>query len=135
VSRRFARARTRDVVIAHGDAHPGNVLWSRGRITGVTDWHHAGLFPRGHEVAYARADIAVLVGPRAADDFLDVYEDVAGVRVQDLAIWDLRQGLAAMRWSPLWVFAYRQQGASLTAATARGRAGAFVRRALQRAAA
>ena len=132
VTRRFTRARTRDVVVAHGDAHPGNVLWSRGRISGVTDWHHAGMLPRGHEVAYARADIAVLVGLRAADDYLDAYERIAGVRVRDLAVWDLRQGLAAMRWSPLWTFAYRQQGATLTVATARRRASAFVRRVLAR---
>lgn len=130
IARRFGRARTRDVVVAHGDAHPGNVLWSHGRITGVTDWHHAGMLPRGHEVAYARADIAVLVGLRAADDYLDAYEHAAGVRVRDLAMWDLRQGLAAMRWSPLWALAYRQQGATLPAATVRRRAAGFVRRVL-----
>jgi aminoglycoside phosphotransferase (APT) family kinase protein len=130
VGRRFARARTRDVVVGHGDAHPGNVLWLRGRISGVTDWHHCGRFPRGHEVAYARADIAVLVGPRAADDYLEAYERAANVRVSDLAVWDLRQGLAALRWSPLWALAYREQGSSLTAATARRRATAFVKRVL-----
>jgi aminoglycoside phosphotransferase (APT) family kinase protein len=130
VSRRFARAQTRDIVVAHGDAHPGNVLWSRGRISGVTDWHHAGMFPRGHEVAYTRADIAVLVGLRAADAYLTAYERVADVRVKDLAMWDLRQGVAAVRWSPLWAFAYRQQGATLTASTARRRAIAFVKHVL-----
>jgi aminoglycoside phosphotransferase (APT) family kinase protein len=130
VSRRIARARSRDVVVAHGDAHPGNVLWSRGRISGVTDWHHAALFPRGHEVAYARADIAVLVGPQAADDYLEAYERASGVRVQDLSAWDLRQGLAGLRWCPLWALAYREQGATLTTATARRRAASFVKRVL-----
>jgi aminoglycoside phosphotransferase len=130
VRRRFARAVTRDLVVAHGDAHPGNVLWSRGRISGVTDWHHAGVFPRGHEAAYARADIAVLVGPRAADRYLDAYESAADVRVRDLPVWDLRQGLAALKWHPLWAIAYREQGATLTNATARRRAAAFVRRVL-----
>ena len=130
VGRRFARARTRDLVIGHGDAHPGNVLWSRGRISGVTDWHHAGLFPRGHEVAYARADIAVLVGPRAADHYLEAYERLAGVRVLDLAVWDLRQGIAALRWCPLWALAYREQGSSLKTQTARRRAIVFVKRVL-----
>jgi aminoglycoside phosphotransferase (APT) family kinase protein len=130
VSRRFSRARTRDLVIGHGDAHPGNVLWSRGRISGVTDWHHVGLMPRGHEVAYARADIAVLVGPQAADDYLEAYERMADVRVRDLPMWDLRQGLGAIRWCPLWALAYREQGADLTATTARRRATAFVKRVL-----
>ncbi len=130
IARRFARARANDLVIGHGDAHPGNVLWTRGRISGVTDWHHAGVFPRGHEAAYARADIAVLVGPRAADDYLERYERATGVRIRDLAVWDLRQGLAALRWCPLWVLAYREQGSSLTTATARRRADAFVKRVL-----
>lgn len=126
VARTFARAARTDLVVAHGDPHPGNVLWSRGRISGVTDWRFAGMYPRGHEVAYARADIAVLVGQRAADAYLEAYEREAGVRVRDLALWDLRQGLAAMRWGPLWAFAYRQQGAALTRATARRRARSFV---------
>lgn len=132
VSRRFARARDRDLVVAHGDAHPGNVLWSRGRISGVTDWHHAAMFPRGHEVAYARADIAVLIGVRAADAYLEIYERTTGVRVQDMAVWDLRQGLAAMRWHPLWAMAYREQGSTLTNATARRRARTFLQRVLAR---
>lgn len=130
VRRRIARARIRDVVVAHGDAHPGNMLWRRGRVSGVTDWAYAGMLPRGHEVAYARTDIAVLLGPRAADDYLVAYEHHSGVRVRDLAVWDLRQGLGALRWSPLWALAYREQGAALTAATAKRRATAFVKRVL-----
>jgi len=132
ITRRFARARKKDLVIGHGDAHPGNVLWLKGRISGVTDWHHAGVYPRGHEAAYSRADIAVLTGPRIADRYLDAYEDAIGFRVPDLPMWDLRQGLAGMRWSPLWALAYREQGATLTAAIARRRAESFTKRVLTR---
>lgn len=130
VERRFARAVRTDVVVAHGDPHPGNLLWSRRRISGVTDWRYAGMYPRGHEVAYARADIAVLAGLRAADAYLAAYEREAGVRVRDLTLWDLRQGLAGLRWGPLWALAYRQQGAALTGVTARRRARSFLDRTL-----
>jgi aminoglycoside phosphotransferase (APT) family kinase protein len=118
--------------VAHGDAHPGNLLWQRGRITGITDWQGAHLFPRGREVAYTRTDTAVLLGPRAADAYLEVYEHHLGRPVRDIQIWDLIQGLNAMHWSPLWAFAYREQGSSLTDELARRHAVAFVRRALKR---
>lgn len=38
-------------VFAHGDFHPGNVLWHRGRISGVVDWSAARLDARWSEVA------------------------------------------------------------------------------------
>ena len=132
IARRLAKAATRDVVVGHGDAHPGNVLWARGRISGVVDWSHGGVLPRGHEVAYARADIAVLAGPSVADRYLAVYERTSGTTVPDLAVWDLRQGIAAVRWNAVWAHAYREQGAELTTATARRRARSFFRGALSR---
>jgi aminoglycoside phosphotransferase len=131
IDKRFDRARESDLVVGHGDAHPGNVLWSRGRISGVTDWHHLGIYPRGHEVAYSRADIAVLVGRRYADAYLDIYERTTGARVRDLQMWDLRQGLAALRFGPLWAIAYGEQGSALTPSLARRRALAFLRSVLK----
>jgi aminoglycoside phosphotransferase (APT) family kinase protein len=128
--RRAGRAIRREPVVAHGDSHPGNLLWSRGRITGVTDWRHARLAPRGHEVAYMRADIAVLLGARAADRYREAYERLLGGPVEDLAVWDLVCGLNALRWNVLWVEPYREQGADLTHERARRRALAFLRNAL-----
>jgi aminoglycoside phosphotransferase (APT) family kinase protein len=132
LSRRITRAGSRDVVVGHGDAHPGNMVWSRGRISGVTDWQHARLLPRGHEVAYMRADMAVLVGPRAADAFLAAYEGRIGSRVLDLHLWDIRQALGGVRWAWVWTVPYREQGAELTESVAKRRAAAFLRRAIAR---
>ena len=132
LSRRIKRAGARDLVIAHGDAHPGNLLWSRGRISGVTDWQHARLLPRAHEVAYMRADMSVLLGPRAADAFLAAYERRFGERVGDVGLWDIRQALGGVRWAWVWTHPYREQGAELTEPVAKRRAAAFLRRAIAR---
>jgi aminoglycoside phosphotransferase (APT) family kinase protein len=130
--RRVSRAVRRDVVVGHGDPHPGNLLWSRGRISGVADWQHVKLSARGYDVAYMRADIAVLLGMRAADGYRDAYERLLGRPVEDLRLWDVVCGLNALQWSVLWVRPYREQGAELTYERARRRAAAFVRRSLGR---
>src|SRR5207245_740388 len=76
--------------------HPGTRLWPRGRITGFTAWQDARLLPRGYEVAYMRADIAVLLGTRAADRYREAYERLLGEPVEDLAVWDLVCALNAL---------------------------------------
>jgi aminoglycoside phosphotransferase (APT) family kinase protein len=128
--RRVGRAISRKPVVAHGDSHPGNLLWTRGHITGVTDWQSAQLVPRGREVAYMRADIVILLGLRAAEMYGDAYERLLGGPVEDLAVWDLVCALDALHWSVLWVHPYREQGADLTHDRARRHALAFVRKSL-----
>jgi aminoglycoside phosphotransferase (APT) family kinase protein len=133
VRRRFRRASARHHVVGHGDPHPGNLLWSRGRISAVLDWQYAGVRSRGHEVAYMRADIAVLLGVAAAERYRRVYESLYGGPVPDLDLWDLVCGLDALRLSPDWVHPYREQGAPLTQQQARRHAVAFLRRATEKA--
>jgi aminoglycoside phosphotransferase (APT) family kinase protein len=118
-------------VVSHGDFHPGNLLWLRGRLSGVVDWSHARLAPRAFDVAYCRADLCVLVGPGAADRLRHHYERIWGGRVEDLPVFDLACGLAALRWSHLWVVTYGEQGRTdLTIPRVKGRAAALVRRSL-----
>jgi aminoglycoside phosphotransferase (APT) family kinase protein len=62
----------------HRDFHPGNVLWSRGRVSGVVDWANACAGPRGCDVATCRANLVDLAGGRVADDFLAAYESLTG---------------------------------------------------------
>ena len=50
--------RTSERVLTHGDFHPGNVLWHRGRISGVVDWSSARLDTRWYDLAYCRASVA-----------------------------------------------------------------------------
>lgn len=74
-------------VFIHRDFHPGNVLWSRGRPTGIVDWANACSGPWGCDVAHCRGNLIELSGPEAADRFLAAYEAVTG-RVYDL-VWEI----------------------------------------------
>jgi len=62
----------------HRDFHPGNVLWSRGSVTGIVDWANACRGPWGCDVAHCRANLIGLSGLEAADRFLVAYEAVTG---------------------------------------------------------
>ncbi|HVE75938.1 MAG TPA: aminoglycoside phosphotransferase family protein, partial [Actinomycetota bacterium] len=78
VRRNLPEALKAERAIGHGDFHPGNLLWSREKLTGVVDWSAAGIGPRTHEVAYCRADLTVLMGAGAAEDFRRIYEQISG---------------------------------------------------------
>ena len=118
-------------VFTHGDLHPGNMLWSKSGLTGLVDWFCLNHYLE-REVVYCRTELAVLFGAREADRFLDVFERVAGKRTEHMPVWDLMQGLTAMRWVTGWSYAYRQQGrADLTDDIAKRRARAVVERALR----
>jgi Ser/Thr protein kinase RdoA (MazF antagonist) len=62
----------------HRDYHPGNVLWSRQRVTGVVDWSAACRGPIGCDLAHCRANLRDLAGPHAADEFLAAYRSITG---------------------------------------------------------
>ena len=71
----------------HRDFHPGNVLWLRGRVSGIVDWPNACRGPWGCDIAHCRANLIWLSGPDAADEFLAAYEARTG-RTYD-RYWDL----------------------------------------------
>jgi len=62
----------------HRDFHPGNVLWTRGRVTGVVDWANACRGPWGCDIAHCRANLTGLSGLGDADRFLAAYESITG---------------------------------------------------------
>jgi aminoglycoside phosphotransferase (APT) family kinase protein len=64
--------------LTHRDFHPGNVLWSRSRATGIVDWANACRGPWGCDVAHCRWNLINLSGFDAADRFLAAYERVTG---------------------------------------------------------
>ena len=41
----------------HRDFHPGNVLWQRGRLTGLVDWQHACVGPPVVDVGHLRLNL------------------------------------------------------------------------------
>lgn len=84
----------------HRDFHPGNVLWSRRRLSGVVDWANACRGPRGCDVAACRANLIELGGAGAADRFVAAYEAVTGTRHDPY--WDLASILESVpsSWTP-----------------------------------
>ena len=76
-------------VFTHGDFNPSNVLWHRGRISGVVDWSAARLDARWSELAYCRGAVCLLLGPDVADRLADAYSDIVGHASEELAVYDL----------------------------------------------
>ena len=72
----------------HRDYHPGNVLWSRNRLTGVVDWTNASFGPPGIDAGHCRRNLAQLYGVEVADRFLDIYRTVAGQSYEHHPYWD-----------------------------------------------
>lgn len=111
-------------VVTHSDFHPGNLLWARGRLSGIVDWSAAKVGSRAWDVAYCRTDLAVLLGGDAPGRFLAE----CGGELPHMRAFSLMCGLNALRWGHLWTMAYNEQGAThLTPAVVKRRAAAFVR--------
>lgn len=64
--------------LCHRDFHPGNVLWSRGKLTGIVDWANGCRGPWGADIAHCRENLIVLSGWDAADTFQTSYERATG---------------------------------------------------------
>lgn len=80
---------TSERVLTHGDFHPANVLWQRGRISGVVDWSTARLDSRWYDLAYCRASVCLRLGPDIADRLADAYTDIVGDSSDEVAVYDL----------------------------------------------
>jgi aminoglycoside phosphotransferase (APT) family kinase protein len=79
---RGPRPRSRPCFI-HRDYHPANVLWSRGRLSGVIDWINASIGSPGIDLGHCRVNLVELYGMEAADRFLDAYLSLLGLRRED----------------------------------------------------
>lgn len=64
----------------HRDFHPGNVLWSRGALTGLVDWANSCVGPAGIDVATCRWNLQDWADEQAADAFVAAYEEITGRR-------------------------------------------------------
>ena len=90
-------------VFLHMDYWPGNILWRRGRISGLVDWDAASYGDPALDVAYFRMNMYLRGIKEAADIFLDCYESESGP-VENLGFWELacaaRPLPAPARWLP-----------------------------------
>lgn len=75
-------------VLTHSDYWSGNVVWREGMLVGVVDWSGAARGPRGYDVGWCRLDLFLLFDEQLADVFLAAYEDQAGHKIADIALWD-----------------------------------------------
>ncbi|HEY3611295.1 MAG TPA: aminoglycoside phosphotransferase family protein [Pseudonocardiaceae bacterium] len=66
-----------DHVFLHRDFHPGNVLWRRGRVSGLVDWQAASIGPAGVDVGHCRANL-LSYGTEVADSFTTLWERASG---------------------------------------------------------
>ena len=118
-------------VLMHGDFHPGNLVWSQGMLSGVVDWSGARLGSRWFDLAYCRADVALLFGMRGVRRLTEHYVAISGERPVDLPVFDLMCGLAARRLGATqWLPSFRHQGCTDTPRQFAARVTPFLRQAL-----
>ena len=68
-----------DLTFVHRDFHPGNMLWSRTRLTGIVDWKAACLGPASIDVGHCRLNM-LFYDALQADRLRDAWERVSGRR-------------------------------------------------------
>jgi aminoglycoside phosphotransferase (APT) family kinase protein len=88
-------------VFLHCDFLPVNLLWSRGRITGLTDWNSVHRGSRAIDVGHCRRYLAALYSPGWAERFRSLYESIAGMSVDPW--WDLFALLHYDDSGPKWI--------------------------------
>ena len=88
-------------VFLHGDLLPVNLLWSRGRITGLTDWNSIRRGPRAIDVGHCRRYLAALYSPEWSERLRSLYESIAGVTLDPW--WDLYALLHYDDSAPKWI--------------------------------
>ncbi|GAB3948812.1 hypothetical protein GCM10029976_080700 [Kribbella albertanoniae] len=76
-----------EAVFLHCDLLPVNLLWSRGKITGLTDWNSIHQGSRAIDVGHCRRYLAALYSPEWAEQLRSLYESIAGVTLDPW--WDL----------------------------------------------
>ena len=117
-----------DDALVHHDLHPGNTLWSRGRVSGIVDWPLAGRGFPAYDRAYLRLDVSIALGLDAGDRVA-----AAGAAVgipADHPAWDLVVGLRALPDPDLWVSSYLELGIPITVDEGRARLAAWFERAM-----
>jgi aminoglycoside phosphotransferase (APT) family kinase protein len=92
-------------IFLHRDFHPGNVLWRRGRVSGLVDWTHACRGAAAADVAHCRMNLAVLFGVDVADVFAERYGPV-----DDLAVYDVAALVGAAADGPPEVWRWHDAG-------------------------
>lgn len=81
----------------HSDYQHFNLLWRRGKLTGIVDWTSPGVGPPDVDPAHFRLNLAVLFSPDWSERFRLMYEAEAGATLDPW--FDLYR---LTGWSPSW---------------------------------
>lgn len=138
IRRVFADVRRRPLVgrlvLLHGDYWAGNVVWRGSHLHAVLDWDQAERGDAAYDVAYCRADLALMFGRPVADEFLAAYEDAAKTSLPAIGIWDLLAASRALPTAKAWLPGYLALGRNdLSESVLADRLHAFLSDALRRA--
>jgi aminoglycoside phosphotransferase (APT) family kinase protein len=118
-------------VLIHGDFHPGNVLFSRNRLSAVIDWPLAAAGQPGSDLGMCRLDAGLMLGLDVADRILAAYEAETGAPLPNRGWWDLFAASRADGALDSWTESYAGLGPKdLTVETVTERFDAFVAQAL-----
>lgn len=88
-------------VFLHGDFLPVNMLWSRGRITGLVDWNGIHRGSRAIDIGHCRRYLAALHSPEWSEQLRALYESIAGATLDPW--WDLYALLHHDEGQPKWI--------------------------------
>ena len=95
---------SRTPVLVHGDYQHFNLLWSRGRLTGIVDWSPPSTLPLDTDLGHCRLNLVILYGTEAADEFLRRYREVTGREIDPW--WDLFETVVFL---PSWASTIERQ--------------------------
>ena len=73
------KPRTQDLCFCHGDFHYANLLWNKGKISGILDWEMAGINIREYDVAWSlilRPGQKFMNTEREMKCFIEGYESI-----------------------------------------------------------
>jgi aminoglycoside phosphotransferase (APT) family kinase protein len=128
----FASVTWKPNVLIHNDFHPGNVLFSRNRLSAIVDWPLAAASQPASDVCFCRLDAGMMLGLEVADLILDAYEAETGEPLEDRGWWDLFAASRAETDLVVWTESYAGLGpADLTVDVVRARFDEFVARSLR----
>jgi aminoglycoside phosphotransferase (APT) family kinase protein len=80
----------------HRDYHPGNVLWARGRVSGLVDWVNASVGCPWADVGHCRLNLASELGQAAAERFLLLFRAAAGRDDDYHPYWDVSAAIGGL---------------------------------------
>jgi aminoglycoside phosphotransferase (APT) family kinase protein len=118
-------------VYVHHDFWPGNTLWKDEKLVAVVDWEGGVIGDPAIDVATCSFDIAMLGLEDAAGHFVEVYRELSGRALPNLAYWDLMAVGRPLPDISIWMPGWQAMGLAIDVAEARDRHTSLIEAALR----